>query len=401
MLGTGALNAVLYLALRHIAFHRLRSLTLVLVMATLITIPLLAEILTRAAETRMMARAEATPLVYGAAGAPLGLTLSAAYFRGDVAADVSMRDYEWLLKMRLADLAPLHHAGRARGMPIIGTDLDYFRLRGLAVTDGRLPVRIGEVVLGARAAEVLGAAPGGSIVSDVDQVFDLAGAYPVGLQVSGVLAPTGTADDMAILTDLKTGWIVSGLGHGHEELRAQTNAALLLKGTGDGAVTANAGLPTLAVIAAGQVAAFHFHGAPETFPLSSILVFPQGRKAAALLQGRVADRGAPTQILRASDQIRGLMDNVFQVARVLRGVMLAVSAAAVLAMALVVWLSVQMRGREFEIARRLGAGPGLPAALVAAELGMLLAAAAVLSLLLLWTATWFEDGLAMLWMLGE
>ena len=97
------MSGVLYLALRHIAYHRLRSATLVLVVTTLMTIPLLAEVLSRAAETRMMARAQATPLVYGAAGAPLDLTLAAAYFRGDIETPISMQDYDWLLATRQAE----------------------------------------------------------------------------------------------------------------------------------------------------------------------------------------------------------------------------------------------------------------------------------------------------------
>lgn len=390
------MTSLFYLAVCHMRFHWLRSLTLVLVMAVLITIPLLAEVLTRAAETRMMARAEATPLIYGAAGAPLDLTLSAAYFRGDVDATISMEDYDWLIETRLADLAPIHLAGTARGLPIVGTDFDYFRLRGLMAAEGRLPVKVGEAAIGASAAGLLNLETGDEIASDVKQVFDLAGAYPVGMRISGILAPTGTPDDMALLTDLKTGWIVSGLGHGHEELTRQTNATLLLKG--QDTLTANASLPTYETIAADRLGEFHFHGSPETFPISAVLAFPFDEKSSALLRGRVAGREAPVQMLRTTEPIAGLMHNVFQVKAVLQGVMFAVSAAALLAMALVVWLSAQMRRREFEIARRLGASAGLPAALVATELVILAGLAVLIGLAMVWTGTVFEDLLIDLWM---
>lgn len=391
------MSGIGYLALRHIMFHRLRSLTLVLVMATLITIPLLAEALTHAAETRMMARAEATPMIYGAAGAPLDLTLSAAYFRGDIDRMISMADYEWLLSTRQADLAPIHYAGTTNKFPIIGTDIDYFRLRGLTPIYGRLPVRIGEAVLGANVAKRLGIGVGDTFASDVQQVFNLAGAYPVGMIVSGVLAPTGTSDDHAVLTDLRTGWIVFGFGHGHEELTRQTNAALLLGAGDEMGVTANASLPTYQTISADRLADFHFHGAPEAFPLSAVLVFPHDAKASALIRGRVADREAPVQILRASEQIQSLMDNVFQVKVVLQGVMLAVSIAALLALGLVVWLSVQMRRREFDLAERLGARLGLSALLVTTELGLLASIALAFSLSVIWGATQFETQLMQFW----
>ena len=391
------MSGVFYLAFRHIAYHRLRSTTLVLVMTTLMAIPLLAEVLSRAAETRMMARAQATPLVYGAAGAPLDLTLAAAYFRGDIETPISMQDYDWLLATRQADLAPIHLAGAARGFPIIGTDIEYFRLRGLTPAVGRLPVRVGEVAIGAQVADALGITAGQEIVSDVSQVFDLAGAYPVGMTVSGVLAPTGTPDDNAVLTDLNTGWIVTGIGHGHQELTAQTDNALLLKSREDGTLTANASLPTYEKISAEQLADIHFHGDPAVFPLSAVIAFPFDEKATALLRGRVSDREAPVQIVRASDQIRGLMDNVFQVKLVLQRVMLVVSAAALLAIALIVWLSVQMRSQEFAIAQRLGAGRTLPALLVGGELLILFATALLLSLLIVWGTSLFEDRLGLFW----
>ncbi len=382
--------SVLYLAWRHLWFQRLRSATLTLVFAILVGIPLLSETLVQELDDQMMARAEATPLVYGAAGAPLELTLSAAYFRGAVEAHVAMADYEWLVASRLAALAPIHLAGTVRGAPVVGTDIEYFALRGLTAVEGRLPARIGEVAMGADAAERLSARVGDVIASDIAQVFDLAGAHPIGLVVTGVLARSGSADDDAILTDLRTGWIVSGLGHGHQDLNEETDRALRLE-QAEGPVTANASLPTIEVISPDQLDRFHFHGDPATFPLSSVLVFPHDARAAALLQGRVADLGRAVQILRPSEQIRGLMDDVLRVKTLLQRVMAAIGGAALLSMGLVVWLSVQMRRREFDIAHRLGADPALPVALVAAELLILLIAACALALLLVWGASSLED----------
>ena len=133
------------------------------------------------------------------------------------------------------------------------------------------------------------------------------------------------------------------------------------------------------------------------FPLSAVIAFPHDEKASALLRGRVSDREAPVQIVRASEQIRGLMDNVFQVKLVLQRVMLAVSVAALLAIALIVWLSVQMRSQEFAIAQRLGAGRTLPALLVGGELLILFATALLLSLLIVSGASLFEDRLGLFW----
>ena len=189
------MSGLLFLALQHIRYHRARSLTLVLVIATLITIPLLGQQLTGSAEERMMARAETTPLVFGATGSPLDLVLAAAYYRGNVATNITMADYNWLLEMRRAGVAPIHRAGTSGGHPIVGTDIEYILFRGLSMAQGRSPVRIGEILVGASTARSLGLSVGDEMLSDASQVFDLAGAYPVALTVSGILERTGTADD--------------------------------------------------------------------------------------------------------------------------------------------------------------------------------------------------------------
>ena len=43
-------------------------------------------------------------------------------------------------------------------------------------------------------AKRLGLAPGETLISDPENLFDLAGSYPLEMQVVGVLAPAGTAD---------------------------------------------------------------------------------------------------------------------------------------------------------------------------------------------------------------
>ena len=34
----------------------------------------------------------------------------------------------------------------------------------------------------------------------------------------GILAPTSTPDDEAVFVDIKTAWVISGIGHGHEDV---------------------------------------------------------------------------------------------------------------------------------------------------------------------------------------
>ena len=103
----------------------------------------------------------------------------------------------------------------ARSRPIIGTTPDYFRQRGLAVRAGRLPILVGEAVLGATVARDLGLGPGDTLLSDYEKPYDISTTYPLKMHVSGVLAESGSPDDGAVFVDVKTAWVIEGIGHGH------------------------------------------------------------------------------------------------------------------------------------------------------------------------------------------
>ena len=65
---------------------------------------------------------------------------------------------------------------QTRGHPIVGTALEYLDFRGLRVATGRRMAVLGECVVGARAARRLDVAPGDTLVSSPETLFDLAGA---------------------------------------------------------------------------------------------------------------------------------------------------------------------------------------------------------------------------------
>src|SRR5208282_2098714 len=98
---------------------------------------------------------------------------------------------------------PILQKHAARGFPIVGTSLEYFGFRRLHVARGEGLTRVGDCLLGAAVAEKLALKPGDKLPSDPENVFDLAGSYPVNMVVKGLLAPTGAADDGAIFTDYK------------------------------------------------------------------------------------------------------------------------------------------------------------------------------------------------------
>jgi len=207
----------LYVAWRYLNFNRARSLTLVACVTLITVLPLSLELLLDESERQLLARAENTPLIVGAKGSSLDLVMNSLYFGDTVPEVISMAAVDRVLDTDLALPIPLYVRFKARGFPIVGTNLDYFDFRGLGVAEGRNLALLGECVLGARAAEEMGLGPGDFLLSSPETLFDLAGVYPLKMQVVGVLAPTHSADDQAVFVDVKTAWIIQGLVHGHAD----------------------------------------------------------------------------------------------------------------------------------------------------------------------------------------
>ena len=106
---------------------------------------------------------------------------------------------------------PLHVQFTAGGQPVVGASLDYFEFRGLRLAHGESMALLGDCVLGAKAARKLNFGPNDKLKTDRKNLFDLAGDYPLQLNVTGVLASTGTADDEGVFVDVKTAWIIAGV----------------------------------------------------------------------------------------------------------------------------------------------------------------------------------------------
>ena len=374
--------SALYLAWAHLRFHAGRSALLVLVFALVGAMPLMTERLARLAEIQLLSRAAATPLVYGPPGSQLDLALGALFFEGQTEPRLTMQDYDMLAAMRLARPLPILQTHTARGFPIVATDIDYLHFRGLRLVSGERMARMGEAVVGAAVAARLDLAPGDTIRSDAEAVFEIAGAYPVRMRVTGMLAETGGPDDRAVFVDLTTGWIVAGHGHGHEDLSTTTDESVVLRRDG-GQVIANAKLREFVDLAEADPDSFHSHGNAVDFPLTAIVLDPRDERSAAILRGRIEDAGDTRQIFRPIGVIRDLLDEVFRIKAILEMLTAAVALATAIALGIVVSLSIKLRSREFEIARRMGADRGAVIRLVAVELGLLILAASVLCGILL------------------
>jgi putative ABC transport system permease protein len=375
----------LYVAWRYLRYHWGRSLTLVVCVTLIAVLPLALELLLDESERQLLARAEGTPLVVGAKGSSLDLAMNSLYFGDSVPEPISMAAVDAIADTGLALPIPLYVRFKARGQPIVGTNLDYFDFRGLQVQAGRNLALLGECVLGARAARLLGLKPGDTLLSSPETLFDLAGVYPLKMPVVGVLAPTQGADDLAVFVDLKTAWVIQGLVHGHQDLAEVSDPSLVMD-RADGNLTATSKLVQYTEITPENIDSFHLHGSPEDYPITAVIALPEDDKSAALLRGRYiagGDQGAAQQILVPAEVIAGLLANIFRIKGVLNAVILVVGSATLLALILVLALSLRLRAGEIATIFKLGCSRATIARLLGAEIAIILAAAALLTGLLL------------------
>ena len=369
---------VFYLAWRYLSHHRWKTAVLVASVALIVSLPLGLRLLVDRSAEHLTARAAATPLLIGAKGSPLELALSSLYFETEPPTTMRYAEVGRVAASGLAEVVPLHTRFRTRGLPIVGTTLDYFRLRGLDLASGRGLAVLGECVLGARAAAESGVDVGGALVSSPESVFDLAGVYPLEMRVVGVLEPSGGPDDRAVFVDLKTAWVIEGLFHGHTDLDDPAAAAGVLRRDGS-TVVANASVTEYQKITSDNVASFHVHGDTDAFPVTAAVLFPRDKKASAMLQGRYLGDEELVQIVRPREVIEQLLGTILTVRQYVSAAVVGVGVATFGTMTLVFVLSLQLRRREMETMAKIGAARGRIAAVVAAEILAVLATGVLLA----------------------
>ncbi len=372
---------ILYLAWRYLKYYKGRSCILVFCLTFAMALPITVHRLVGALQTDMLQRADETPLVVGPKGSRFDLALHALYFEAEAPGIMTQSERFAIEDSGYAFSIPLFVMYQARGFPIVGTTLDYFTFRDIGVERGRMMTLIGDCVVGWEVAQRLGLSPGDRLLSDPENVFDLGGVYPLNMRVTGVLERNRTADDMAVFVDVKTSWIIEGIGHGHEEFYDDTDPALILE-EDDDLVVASPQLETYTEITPDNIHTFHFHGDPRDFPLTAVIAVPEDDRSATLLLGRYVDGAGAYQALRPSRVIGELMGMIVQLRRffdVQHIVMLGVTSCFVF---LVMLLSTRLRSREVETMYHLGCSRGTIIRLLAAELCLVLVASVSLAFLL-------------------
>jgi putative ABC transport system permease protein len=379
------MNDVLYLAWRYLRFNRGKAAVLVGSISLILFLPAALQVVVREAARALTARADATPLLLGARGSAVDLTLGALYFR------------EPSLDPTSYGAIPLHLRYEVRGRRIVGTTLDYLDFRRLEVASGRLFAMLGECILGAKAARDLSVGVGDHVLSSPVSAFDVAGGFPLKMPVVGVLAITGTPDDDVVFVDLKTSWVIAGLAHGHQDVTAPEASSGVLSRTEDN-VVANASVLSYTEITPDNIDSFHFHGDPDAFPVDAVLAVPGDRKSGVVLRGRYQEPDQTVQMVVPRAVVDDLVDTMFSVRNVMLAVSLGLGLATIATAALVFALSVRLRRREIETMRKIGAPRRRVRAILASEVLIVVVASIAIAAAL--TAVVSRFGGVLLRMLG-
>ena len=379
------MNGALQLGWCYLAYHRFKTAVLLASVTLMMFLPAATRLLVEDSAQALNARAALTPLLVGAKGSQLELVLSSLYFHAESPPEISYQVFKDVRDTELVIAIPLHARFRARDFPVVGTSLDYFEFRNLELAEGRLLGLLGECVIGAGVARKLGIGAGDSLVTSPETVFDLAGVYPLKMKVAGVFAPSGTPDDEAVFVDVRTSWVIQGMGHGHQDL-AEASAGSAVLSRGEGAITANASLVQYNEIIPQNVREFHFHGDTGGFPLTAVIAVPPDEKNGTLLRGRYLDNKESSEQLAVPGAVLDdLLETVFTVQNYVVLGLLILSLATVAVIVLVFLLSQQLRRGEFFTLRRMGASRAFIALLVASEIVFVFAASLVLAALMTWT----------------
>ena len=369
---------VLYLAWRYLAYHRVKTTILVASIMLIVYLPVGLRVLVRQSERELTTRAGATPLIVGARGSPLELVLNSLYFESDTPTRMRYAEVTRLAESGLAKAIPLNTRFHARKSPIVGTSLDYFDVRGLRITEGRQIAMLGECVVGADVAGALDVGPGGEVISSPESVFDLAGVYPLKMTVVGVLERSYTPDDDAIFVDIKTTWVIDGLGHGHQDLARPEAAPGVLRREGS-KVIANASVVQYNEITSDNIDSFHFHGNEAEFPVTAVIVVPHDEKSSALLQGRYLTQDEVVQVVRPVTVMDELLATVLTVQSYVITAVVVVGLATLATTALVFMLSLRLRRREIETMVKIGGARRIVLAVLASEIVVVLVAGVFLA----------------------
>lgn len=379
-----------YLAGKYLRFNKLKTMILISCITLVSSLPINLNLLLAESEKQLMERANSTPLVIGEKGSDLDLVINTLYFTSQPPAKLKMTEIDKIKQTKLAISIPIYNQFTARKYPIVGTSLDYFNFRKLVLDQGNYFRILGDCVIGATIAEKLNLKVGDSLISSPETLFDLGGIYPLKMKVVGILKSNQTADDNAIFTDIKTTWIIQGLGHGHLDLIKSGDSSIILKREQKN-VAANAKLPEYNEITSDNLNSFHFHGNLSDFPLTAIIAIPSTPKSEALLRGIYQKDASIAQIVKPTKTIEELLLEVFKIRNLLNAIFILVIITTLIAIILIFNLSLRLRQKEMTTNFYLGCSRSMIVQLITAEILIILIISATLTTGITWGLNRFNN----------
>lgn len=296
-------------------------------------------------ETQMVKRAKSTPLIIGAKGSSTDLVINALYFQQEKTESITMKILNKVNAAGFGYAIPILSMFTARDFPIVGTDPDYFNFRELSIGAGRWMSFVGECVIGRSVADKLDIGVGDSLVSSPKNFFDLAGVYPLKMNVVGVLDPSDSPDDQAIFVDIKTNWVIMGMGHGHEDLTNNYDPTIVLERDSN-EVKVGAKLYLYNSINEKNIDSFHFHGDMDNYPLSSLIFVPKDHKSETIFRGRFETGEFSQQVIVPVEVVNKLLQSIFRIKQIFNTVFVLVGGATLLILVLIMALTVRLRKNE-------------------------------------------------------
>jgi putative ABC transport system permease protein len=358
-------------------------------LSIIIFVPFLLDMVVKESQLRLNARAESTPLILGEKGSSLDLAINSLYFIAKRPGDITMADIEAVDDTDMAYTIPLYTRFSAGKNRIVGTTLDYFDLRQLRLSEGRMFAILGEAVLGSKVANDLNLNVGDTLISSPENLFDLAGQYPLQMNIVGILASSGTPDDEVIITDIATTWVMTGKCHGHMDLTKTDDESVILKRK-QGVVVGNAKLKTYTVITAENLKSFHFHGDQSTFPATSAIVIPDDEKSKTILLGRYQENPKNIQLIQPKAVVQELISSILRIKRTLDTIIITVSISTLMTIALVFLLSIRLREKEIKTIIRLGCSRMATSGFICAEILIIIVSSIILASAL-FMVTWSQS----------
>ncbi len=370
-----------YLAIKYLLFYKSRTLVLVASIGLIMFLPIGLQRLITESEAQMLLRADATPLVIGAKGSSTDLVINTLYFEQDDIEPVKLSNIKELNDTNLGYAIPILSVFKAREFPIVGTDLDYFSFRNLTLSEGRNLQYVGECVIGSDVAEKLELVAGDYLVSSPENFIDLAGVYPLKMRIVGVFNASNTSDDKAVFTDLKTNWIIMGLGHGHQDLQDIDDPTLVLK-RDITKITASSKVFMFNEINKENLDSFHFHGGLDDYPITSIIFIPNSLKSSTILRGRFEAKEFTEQIAVPTTVVENLLQTIFRIKRIFNMVFTLVGLATFIIICLIVILTLRLRKDELFTMFTIGSSKFKTMEIIGFELLMTVVFSGIIALLL-------------------